>query len=116
MEAELVASAFGMKEAVFCLKMLTVLGFGKEFAQVPLYCDHTATLHALGNRPFSSRTKHIVFRFFYVRELVSEGHISRNYVSTHNNPTDIGTKHLNTHRFKHLLDVISNFDVNSIKK
>ena len=58
-EAELVGSALAMKEAVFCLNMLTELGFGKEFAQVPLYCDNTATLHALGNRCFSSRTKHI---------------------------------------------------------
>ena len=37
MEAELVASALAMKEAVFCSNMLTELGFGKEFAQVPLY-------------------------------------------------------------------------------
>ena len=116
MEAELVASAFAMKEAVFCSNMLTELGFGKEFAQVPLYCDNTATLHALGNRSFSSRTKHIALRFFYIRELVSEGRISINYISTDNNPADIGTKHLNKHRFKHLLDLISNFDVNNIKK
>ena len=64
MEAELVASAFAMKDAVFCSNILTALGFGKEFAQVPLYCDNTATLYALGNRAFSSRTKHIALPFF----------------------------------------------------
>ena len=48
MEVELVASALAMKEAVFCSNMLAELGFGKEFAQVPLYCDNTAALHALG--------------------------------------------------------------------
>ena len=111
-EAEVVASAFAMKEAVFCSNMLTELGFGKEFTQVPVYYDNTATLHALGNRSFSSRTKHIALRFFYIRELVSEGRISINYILTDNNPADIGTKHLNKHRFKHLLDLISNFDVN----
>ena len=58
----------------------------------------------------------IALRFFYVRELVSEGRISINYISTDNNPADIVTKHLNKHRFKHLLDLISNFDVNNIKK
>ena len=116
MEAELVASAFAMKEAVFCSNMLTEIGFGKEFAQVPLYCDNTATLHALGNRSFSSRTKRIALRFFCVRELVSEGRISINYISTDHNTADIGTKHLNRHRFKHLLDVISNFNVDNIKK
>ena len=53
MEAELVASALAMKEAVFCSNMLSELGFGKKFAQVPLYCGNTTTLHALGNRSFS---------------------------------------------------------------
>ena len=33
--AELVASALAMKEAVLCSNMLTELGFGKEFEQVP---------------------------------------------------------------------------------
>ena len=112
MEAELVVSALAMKEAVFCSNMLTELGFGKEFAQVPLYCDNTATLHALGNRSFSSRTKHIALRSFFIRELVTEGKISIHYIPTDDNPADIGTKHLNRHRFKHLMDLISNFDVN----
>lgn len=108
MEAELVASALAMKEAVFCQNMLTELGFGKEFSKVPLYCDNTATLHAIGNRSFSSRTKHIALRYFYIRELVAEGRITTNYISTDVNPADIGTKHVNKHRLKHLLDVINN--------
>ena len=112
MEAELVASALAMTESGFCSNILTKLGFGKEFAQVPLYCGNTATLHALGNRSFSSRTKHIALRFFFIRELVTEGKISIHYISTDDNPANIGTKHLNKHRFKHLMDLISNFDVN----
>ncbi|CAB1097546.1 unnamed protein product [Ectocarpus sp. CCAP 1310/34] len=109
---QLIASALAMKDAVFCSNMLTELGFGKEFAQVRLYCGNTATLHALGNRSFSSREKHIALRFFYIRELVSEGRISIHYVPTDSNPADIGTKHLNKYRLKHLLDIISSFNVN----
>ena len=112
MEAELVASALGMKEAVFSSKMLTELGFGKEFAQMPVYCDDTATLHALGNRSFTWRTKHIALRFFFIRELVTEERISIHYVLTEDNLADIGTKHFNRHRFKHLMDLINRFDVN----
>ena len=58
-EAELIASAVTMEEAVFCSNMMTELGFGQRFGQVPLYIDNTATLHVLGNQAFSSRTKHI---------------------------------------------------------
>ena len=67
MEAELVASALTMKQAVFCSKMMTELGFGQQFGQVPLYIDITATLHVLRNQAFSSRTKYITLRCFYVR-------------------------------------------------
>ena len=112
METELVASALAMKEAVFCSNILTELGFGEDFVKVPLHCDNTATLHALENRSFSSRTKHVALRFFFIRELVSEGRISIQLIPTDINPDDIGTKHLNKHRVRNLLDIISNFNVN----
>ena len=53
MEAELGSPALAMKEAVFCSNMLTELGFGKEFEQVPLHIDNTVTLHV-------SATVHLV--------------------------------------------------------
>ncbi|CAB1099735.1 unnamed protein product [Ectocarpus sp. CCAP 1310/34] len=112
MEVELVAAALAIKEAVFCSNILTELGFGKELAQVPLYGDNTATLHSLGNRSYSSTTKHIALRFFFIRELVSEGRIAIHYVPADSNPADIGTKHLNKDRFQLLLNIIKNFNVN----
>ena len=112
MEAELVASALSMKGGVFCSNMLTELGFGKDIAKVPLYCDNTPTLHALGNRSFISRTKHIALCFFFIRKLVSEGRISTHYIPTDINPANICTKVLNEHRMRNLLDIISNFNVN----
>ena len=112
MEAKLVAPALAMKEAVFCSNTLAELGFDKDFAKVPLHRDNTATLNMLGNRSFSSRTKHIALRFFFIRELVSEERISIHYIPTDINPADIGTKHLNKHRFRNLLDIINNFNVN----
>ena len=63
MEAELVAAALAIKEAVFCSNMLIELGFGKEVEKVPLYINNTATLHVIGNRAYGSRTKHVALRF-----------------------------------------------------
>ena len=102
MEAELVAGALAMKEAVFCSNMLIELGFGNEFENAPLHIDNTAILH-VGNRAYSSRRKDIALRFFYVRELVSEGKITIHYISTEDQLVDIGTKHLNKHRLEQLL-------------
>ena len=47
MEAELVAAALTMKEAVsYSLKELE---FGTRFDNVPVYIDNTSTLHVAGN-------------------------------------------------------------------
>ena len=50
-----------MKEAMFCSNLLTELGFGKEFEQVPLLIENTATLHVIGNRAFSSRQSTLLY-------------------------------------------------------
>ena len=109
MEAELVASALTTKEAVFCSNMTTELRFGQQFGQVPLYIDNTATLHVLGNQSFSSRTNHIALRYFYVRELVTEGATSIHYIPTDLQLADIGTKFLNKHRLRFLIESIKKF-------
>ena len=54
---------------------------------------------------FSSRTKHISLRFFYIRELVKENKITMYYISTENQLADVGTKHLNKHRLQQLLHI-----------
>ena len=41
LEAELVAAALAMKEAVFCANMMQELGFGEKFKCVPLHIDNT---------------------------------------------------------------------------
>ena len=55
------SQALGMKEAMFCSNLLTELGFGKEFEQVPLLIENTATLHVIGNRAFSSRQSTLLY-------------------------------------------------------
>ena len=82
MEAELVAAALAMKEAVFCSNMMKELGFGTRFDSVPLYIDNTSALHVAGNRTYSSRVKHVALRRFFIQELVKEGRNTVKYVKT----------------------------------
>ena len=55
MEAELVAAALTMKEAVFCNSMMQEIGFKDGFDSVPLFIDNTSALHVAGNRTYSPR-------------------------------------------------------------
>ena len=68
MEAELVAAALAMKEAVFCSNLTLELGFDKSFGSVPLYIDNTSALHVAG-KPYlqSSRRAHRAEVFFSAR-------------------------------------------------
>ena len=76
---------------------------------MPLHIDNTATLHVIGNRAFSSRTKHTALHFFCIRELVKETKIATHYISTEGQLADIETKHLNKHRIQQLIQMIKSF-------
>ena len=104
-ESELQALSYGAREAVYLSNFLMELGF-KTFSSVPINSDSTGALSVEGNIMFSSRTKHIALRFFFVREL-----IKRNKIALHHKPTqqmlaDIATKHLSKQRFRKLLQQI----------
>ena len=79
------------------------LRFDEEFKQLPLKTDITATLHVIGNRSYSSRTKHFASKFFYIRGLVKESKVTIDHVSTEDNLADIETKHLNKNRLQQQL-------------
>ena len=108
MESELQALSYGAMEAVCLSNFLMEVGF-KTFSSVPINSDSTGALSVAGNAMFSSRTKHIALRFFFVREL-----IKRNKITLHNKPTqqmlaDIATKYLSKQRFRELLQRIKDF-------
>ena len=109
MEAELVAEALAMKEAVFCSNMVLELGFDESFGSVPLYIDNTSALYVAGNRTYSPRAKHVALRYFFVQELVEEGKVSIHYVKSEDQLADLGTKHHSKHRYRNLTKLINEF-------
>ncbi|CAN0011358.1 unnamed protein product [Sphacelaria rigidula] len=109
MEAELVAAALAMKEAVLCSNMMMELGFGEAFHSVTVHIDNTSTLHVAGNSTYSGRTKHVALRYFFIRELIKKRRITLHHPDNKNNIADIGTKYLGKSRHLHLLHVIKTF-------
>ena len=101
-ESELQAFSYGAREAVYLSNFLMELRL-KAFSSVPINSNSTGALRVAGNAMFSSRTKHIALRSFFVREP-----IKRNKIALHHKPTqqlleDIATKHLSKQRFLELL-------------
>ena len=107
-ESELQVPSYGAREAVYLSNFPMELGF-KTFSSVPINSNSTGALRVAGNAMFSSSTKHIALRFFFVREL-----IKRNKITLHHKPAqqmlaDIATKHLSKQRFRELLLQIKDF-------
>lgn len=76
-------------------------GFTTHFSSVPMFGDNTGALFIGGGSTYSSRTKHIVFRFPFLKELVKDGKTAIRHVLTQIQ------RHVPT--FKHLLHLVSKF-------
>lgn len=71
---------------------------------MPLKRDNTAAIRLTKNPEFHSRTKHIVRRYHYIRELVEAGDIKTVWIPSKNNLADILTKSLSRGPFEDLRD------------
>ena len=107
-ESEIQALSYETREAVYPSNFLMELGF-KTFSSVPINSDSTGALSVAGNALFSSRTKHIALRFFFVRELIKRNNITLHLKPTQQMLADITTKRLSKQRFRELLQQIKDF-------
>ena len=107
-EAELQALSFGAREAVYLSNFMRELGF-KTFGSVPINSDSTGALTVAGNAMFSSRTKHIALRYFFVRELIKRNEIRLHHQPSEKQLADLATKHLPKHRFASIVKQIKDF-------
>ena len=92
-DRELQALSYRVRETVYLSNFLMELGF-KTFSSVPINSESTGALSVAGNAMFSSRTKHIALRFFFVRELIKRNKITLHQKTTQHMLADIATKHL----------------------
>ena len=61
----------------------------------------------LGKNPvFHDTTKHIDFRYHFIREIISSGVIKLEKVFTEENPADMATKVLLVNKFRHCLSLL----------
>ncbi|XP_012837630.1 PREDICTED: uncharacterized protein LOC105958166 [Erythranthe guttata] len=63
-----------------------------------IYCDNMSAINICKNPVQHSRTKHIEIRYHFIRNLVEEGTVSLEYVTTEKQLADIFTKPLDAQR------------------
>ena len=100
-EAEFVAMAESVKEAIWLRRLLHSLGFPSS-DPTPIYSDNQGAIQLVKNPKFHKRTKHIETKYFLIREKYERDQIDVSYVSTKHQLADILTKALPRETFQHL--------------
>ena len=92
-----------IKEAIWLHGLIEDLGIIQE--HVSIFCDSQSAIHLVKNQVHHSQTKHIDVRFHFI-DIVDEGDILLQKIGTADNPTDMMTKPVPLHKFKHCLDLL----------
>ena len=93
------------KEAIWLHGLIEDFGIVQKHVEV--FCDSQSAICLAKNQVHHSRTKHIDARFHFIREIVTEGDILLQKISTADNPADMLTKVVFGIKFQHCLDLVN---------
>lgn len=92
------ALAEAAKEATYLRYLLEDLGYNLE-TQTVIYCDSQSAQHMANFGGHHSRTKHIHYRYHFIRDAIENQIVELKYMPTNEMPADVLTKPLN--KIKH---------------
>ena len=91
-EAELYAGTMAAQEARWLTYLLACFDIPPK--ECLLHIDNKSTIQLAKDPVFHSRSKHIELRYYFLRDMVLQGHIRLRHVPTEQNLADIFTKSL----------------------
>jgi hypothetical protein len=92
-EAEYMATAEAVKEAMWWRSFLGELGFDVS-QPTPLFSDNQGSIHLAKNSDHHARTKHIDVKYHLIRQELVKRTVTLNHINTQHNIADILTKGL----------------------
>ena len=100
-KAEYVATTINYTNIVWLKHLLK--GMKEEITKpVILYCDNTSAINISKNPIMHTKTKHIVIKYHYVRELVEDKQVNMEYIHSKEHIADIFTKALPKDAYEYL--------------
>jgi len=104
-EAEYMALAEGVKEAIWLKGMVNELGIAQPC--VTIHCDSQSVIHLGNHQIYHEKIKHIDVKLHFIRDVIEFEKVKVKKVSTEENPVDMFTKSLSSVKFKHCLNLIN---------
>ena len=83
-----------------------LLDYGICKKHLTIYYDNTNAINIFKNHVQHSHTKHIKIKYHFIRELVENGILTLEFMTTDDRKADLFTKPLDGHRFKFLRQCI----------
>ncbi|GAA0141045.1 transmembrane signal receptor [Lithospermum erythrorhizon] len=99
-EAEYMAAGSSCTQLIWMKQMLEE--YGVKPGVMTLYCDNMSAISISKNPVQHSRTKHIDIRHHFIRNLVQDGVVKLEHVSSDKQLADILTKGLDVNQFEYL--------------
>ncbi|GAA0161781.1 transmembrane signal receptor [Lithospermum erythrorhizon] len=99
-EAEYIAAGSSCTQLIWMKQMLEE--YGVKLGVMTLYCDNMSAISISKNPVQHSRTKHIDIRHHFIRNLVEEGVVKLEHVSSDKKLADILSKGLDVNQFEYL--------------
>lgn len=90
-EAELAAYTNATSEAIWLKNIMVEVKLMKP-EPILILCDNAGAIELIKNAKFSSNTRHIIVKYFFVKERISSGDIKIEHISTKEMLTDFLTK------------------------
>lgn len=97
-EAEYIAMTEAVKEAMWLKGILK--DFGVLQKAVVVHCDNQSTIHVVKHQVFNERSKHIIVKLHFVRDIIDKGAVIVQKIHTDDNAADMLTKALPSSKFK----------------
>ena len=92
-EAEYIAAVSAGQEILWLRNLFTEFGYKFDAPSI-LYMDNQSALSVAKNPEHHGCMKHLDLRFYWLRDIVADGHIAVHYMPTDTMPADVMTKAL----------------------
>lgn len=103
-EAEYMAAAEGIKEAIWLNGLVAEISSGQK--TVVIYCDSQSAIHLTKDQMHHERTKHIDVRYHFIRDVIAQEQVIVKKIATAVNPADMLTKPLAVAKFTTFVDLV----------
>ena len=103
-KAKYMAMTEAMKEVIWLQRLLDDLRIDQDLLKIN--CDSMSAIYLAKNQVYHARTKYIVLRFHFVREILDEGDIELLKIHTKENPADMLTKFVQGVKFAHCKELL----------